>query len=137
MCATDGAGKPTHEQPSGDPLGSGPLGNGGNRGLAEMISIGPGVPRGLPNRLAVLLELFAEAAAGMEQQRHTSPQRQGEGIITFVFTCPHTGLVADLGLPNDDDVVALRAAQRIIDLAGQGERDLDRLKAATLAWVAK
>jgi hypothetical protein len=87
MCATDGAGKPTHDQPSGDPLGSG-----ANRRLADMISIGPGVPRGLPDRLAVLLELFVEAAAGMEQQRRTSSRGQAEGIITFVFTCPHTGL---------------------------------------------
>jgi hypothetical protein len=40
-------------------------------------------------------------------------------------------------LSNDDDAVALRAAQRILDLAAQGERDPERLKVATLACMAK
>jgi hypothetical protein len=87
MCATDGAGKPTHDELSADPL-SGI----GSRRLADMISSGPGVPRGLPDRLVVLLDLFAQAAAGREQQAPTGPHGQAEGIVTFVFTCPYTGL---------------------------------------------
>jgi hypothetical protein len=57
--------------------------------------------------------------------------------VVAILSSAFRAVVADLGLPNNDDVVALRAAQRIIDLAGQGERDPERLKAATLAWVAK
>jgi hypothetical protein len=34
-----------------------------------------------------------------------------------------------------DDAVALRIARRIIELAAAGERDPERLKATTLAWM--
>jgi hypothetical protein len=57
-----------------------------------MISIGPGVPRVLPDRLAVLLDLFVEASANMAQRQHTSPHERTGNIVTFVFTCPFTGL---------------------------------------------
>jgi hypothetical protein len=38
-------------------------------------------------------------------------------------------------LPGRDDVVGLRAARRIIELATRGERDPERLKAVILGWV--
>jgi hypothetical protein len=40
-------------------------------------------------------------------------------------------------LSDSDEVVALRAARRIIKPAAQGERDPERLKAVVLAWVTK
>jgi hypothetical protein len=42
-----------------------------------------------------------------------------------------------LGLSDRDEVIALKAARLIIGFAAQGERDPERLKAATLAWMAK
>jgi hypothetical protein len=38
-------------------------------------------------------------------------------------------------LPGRDDIVGLRAARRIIELAARGERDPERLKAVILGWV--
>lgn len=46
-----------------------------------------------------------------------------------------SAIFADLGLSGRDDAVALRAAQRIIELAYAGERDPKRLQAVTLSWV--
>jgi hypothetical protein len=54
-------------------------------------------------------------------------------IISSAFRA----VLADLGITDGDEGVALRAAQRIIDLVAAGERDPERLKVATLAWVAK
>jgi hypothetical protein len=45
--------------------------------------------------------------------------------------------VVELGLSDHDEGVALRVAQRIIDLAADGERDPERLKVATLRWMTK
>jgi hypothetical protein len=44
---------------------------------------------------------------------------------------------AELGLSDRDDILALRIARRIIELAVRGERDPERLKAVVLAWVMK
>jgi hypothetical protein len=38
-------------------------------------------------------------------------------------------------LSGRDDIVGLRAARRIIELAARGERDPERLKAVILGWV--
>jgi hypothetical protein len=57
--------------------------------------------------------------------------------VVAILSSAFRAVVAKLGLLNNDDAVALRAAQRIIDLAAQGERDPDRLEAATLAWMTK
>jgi hypothetical protein len=38
-------------------------------------------------------------------------------------------------LPCRDDIVGLRAARRIIELAARGERDPERLKAVVLGWI--
>jgi hypothetical protein len=53
--------------------------------------------------------------------------------VSFAF---HT-VFAELALSDSDEVVALRVARRIIDLASQGEHDPERLKAVVLAWVTK
>jgi hypothetical protein len=57
--------------------------------------------------------------------------------VAAILSSAFQAIVTDPGLSNDDVAVALRAAQRILDLASQGERDPERLKAATLAGVAK
>jgi hypothetical protein len=44
---------------------------------------------------------------------------------------------ARLGIWDSDEVVALRIARRIIELAVRGERDPGRLKAVARAWVIK
>jgi hypothetical protein len=48
---------------------------------------------------------------------------------------PGEYVFADLRLSDRDDAVALRAARRIIELASAGERDPERLKAATVRWM--
>jgi hypothetical protein len=40
-------------------------------------------------------------------------------------------------LSHSDEIHALRVARRIIDLAAQGERNPERLRAVVLAWVTK
>jgi hypothetical protein len=57
--------------------------------------------------------------------------------VVAILSSAFQAVVTDLGLSDDDDAVALRAAQRILDLAAQGERDPERLKVATLACVAR
>jgi hypothetical protein len=57
--------------------------------------------------------------------------------VVAILSSAFRAVVADLSLSDDDDAVALRAAQRILDLAAQGERDPERLKTATLACMAK
>jgi hypothetical protein len=48
-----------------------------------------------------------------------------------------SAVFADLGLSDRDDAIALRAARRIIELAAAGERDPERLRAATIRWVTE
>jgi hypothetical protein len=57
--------------------------------------------------------------------------------VVAIISSAFRAVVADLGLSYRDEVVALRAARRIIDLTAEGERDPERLKIATLAWVTK
>ena len=56
--------------------------------------------------------------------------------VVAILSSAFQAVVTNLSLSDDDDAVALRAAQRILDLAAQGERDPERLKVATLACVA-
>ena len=53
------------------------------------------------------------------------------GTISDAFRA----VVVELGLSDRDDVIALKAARLIIGFAAKGERDVERLKAATLAWM--
>jgi hypothetical protein len=50
-------------------------------------------------------------------------------------SCAFRGVVAELGLSDSDDVVAVGVARRIVELAVKGERDPEKLKAVVLAWV--
>jgi hypothetical protein len=58
------------------------------------------------------------------------------GVVAIVSSAFHI-VFAELGLSDSDEIVALRVARRIIELAAQGERDPKRLKAVVLAWVTK
>jgi hypothetical protein len=57
-------------------------------------------------------------------------------VVAIVSSAFHT-VFAEIDLSDSDEVVALRVARRIINLAAQGERDPERLKAIVLAWVRK
>jgi hypothetical protein len=57
--------------------------------------------------------------------------------VAAAVSCAFHAVVAELGLSDSDEVVALRVARRIVELAVQGERDPERLKAVVLAWVMK
>jgi hypothetical protein len=55
-------------------------------------------------------------------------------VVAIVSSAFHT-IFAELGLSDSDEIVALRVARRIIELAVRGERDPDKLRAVVLAWV--
>jgi hypothetical protein len=57
--------------------------------------------------------------------------------IVAIMGSAFSAVFVDLGLSDRDDAVALRAARRIIELAAAGERDPERLKAATIRWVTE
>jgi hypothetical protein len=84
-------------------------------------------------------------ALGGNERRGASPASRGARERTYVLDPEVVASVssafhvafAELGLSDTDEVVALRVARRIIDLAAQGERDPQRLKAIVLAWVTK
>jgi hypothetical protein len=62
------------------------------------------------------------------------PRSFDPGVVTIINSA-FSAVFADLGLSDRDDAVALRVARRIIELAFAGERDPERLRATTLAWV--
>jgi hypothetical protein len=84
-------------------------------------------------------------AFGGNERRGASPASHGARDRTYVLDPEVVAIVssafhiafAELGLSDTDEVVALRVAPRIIDLAAQGERDPERLRAVVLAWVTK
>jgi hypothetical protein len=54
------------------------------------------------------------------------------GVIAIISST-YQAVLSDLGLLDHEDKVTLLVARRIIDLASEGERNPDRLRAATLA----
>ena len=82
---------------------------------------------------------------GGDERKATSTISRSMGERTYAFdpevvailSSAFHAVFAELRLSDSDDVVALRVARRIIELAVQGERDPDRLKAVVLAWVTK
>jgi hypothetical protein len=84
-------------------------------------------------------------ALGGNERRGASSVSRGARERTYVLDPEVVAIVssafhavfAELELSNGDEIVALRVARRIIDLAAQGERDPERLKAAALSWVTK
>jgi hypothetical protein len=57
--------------------------------------------------------------------------------VVAIMGSAFSAVFADLRLSDRDDAVALRAARRIIELAAAGERDPERLRAATIRWVTE
>ena len=81
-----------------------------------------------------------------ELQRRLSTMLGGKGSIAqmaraldpevvAIINAAFSAVFADLHLSERDETVALRVARRIIELAFAGERDPERLKATTLAWM--
>ena len=69
--------------------------------------------------------------ASTEGERPNAFEPEVIGTISDAFRA----VVVELGLSDRDDVIALHAARLIIGFAAKGERDAERLKAATLAWM--
>ena len=63
----------------------------------------------------------------------SSPGYAFEPEVVAILTTAFRAIIAELA--NRDEIVGLRAARRIIELAARGERDPERLKAVVLAWV--
>jgi hypothetical protein len=57
--------------------------------------------------------------------------------VVAVINSAFSAVFIDLGLSHREDTVALRAAQRIINLAYSGERDPEKLRKVTLSWVTE
>jgi hypothetical protein len=87
----------------------------------------------LQNRLSKTLG--ADARKGTREGRETTVALDPE-VVGTLSTAFHAAF-AELGLSDNDEVIALRVARRMIKLAVQGERDPERLRAVVLAWVAK
>jgi hypothetical protein len=60
----------------------------------------------------------------------------GPEVIDIMSSAYHA-VLSDLGLSDHEDSITLLVARRIIDLATEGERDPDRLRATTLASLTK
>jgi hypothetical protein len=58
----------------------------------------------------------------------------GPEDIAIIATAYHA-VLAELDLSDQEDAITLLIARRIIGLASEGERDADRLRAATLASI--
>jgi hypothetical protein len=92
----------------------------------------------LQHRLSRVLGENAHAAGtGSITRMARDRGRAFDPEVVAIISSAFRAVVADLGLVDRDENVALRAARRIIDLAGEGERDAERLKAATLGWITR
>jgi hypothetical protein len=60
----------------------------------------------------------------------------GPEVIAIMSSAYHA-VLSDLGLLDQEDGITLLVARRIIDLATEGERDPERLRAIALASLAK
>jgi hypothetical protein len=78
-----------------------------------------------------LSEMLGGKASAARVVRAFDPE-----VVTIISSA-FSAIFVDLGLSDRDDAVALRAAQRIIELAYAGERDPKRLRAVTLSWVTE
>jgi hypothetical protein len=84
----------------------------------------------LQQRLSTMLGEGARIAASARNQG-----RAFEPEIVANISCAFRDVFTELGLANRDEIIALEAARLIIGFAAQGERDPERLKVATLAWM--
>jgi hypothetical protein len=60
----------------------------------------------------------------------------GPEVVAIMSSAYHA-VLSDLGLADQEDSITLLVARRIIDLAAEGERDPERLRATTLASLTK
>jgi hypothetical protein len=60
----------------------------------------------------------------------------GPEVIAIMSSAYHA-VLSDLGLSDHEDSITLLVARRIIDLAAEGERDPERLRATALASLTK
>jgi hypothetical protein len=84
----------------------------------------------LQQRLSTILGDRGRVAS-TEGERPNVFEPEVIGTISDAFRA----VVVELGLSDRDDVVALKAARLIIGFAAKGERNVERLRAATLAWM--
>ncbi len=80
-----------------------------------------------------LHDRLAKSLGGGKPSKGSSPSYAFEPEVVAVLTAAFRAIFAELG--GRDEIVGLRAARRIIELAARGERDPERLKAVVLAWV--
>jgi hypothetical protein len=60
-----------------------------------------------------------------------------EPEVVAIISTAYQAVLTELGLSDNEDKITLLVARRIIELASKGERDPDRLRAATLASMSK
>jgi hypothetical protein len=74
---------------------------------------------------------------GRVGRRAREPRGAFEPEDIAVISAAYYAVLADLGLSVQVDAATLLVARRVIELASEGERDPNRLRAATLASVRK
>jgi hypothetical protein len=82
----------------------------------------------LQDRLSKTLGEHDPTSLRRKEHRHAF-QPEVVAVVTSAFH----DVFAELA--DRDEIVGLRAARRIIELAARGERDPERLKAVVLAWL--
>lgn len=60
-----------------------------------------------------------------------------EPEVVAIISSAYQAVLAELGLLDNEDKITLLVARRIIEFASEGERDPDRLRAATLVSMSK
>ena len=60
-----------------------------------------------------------------------------EPEVVAIISTAYQAVLTELGLTDNEDKITLFVARRIIEFASEGERDPDRLRAATLASMSK
>jgi hypothetical protein len=93
----------------------------------------------------VAQSLHGSNSGGIMEERQTSPiarcVREFGGAFgpeeIAIISATYEAVLAQLSLSDRGGVAALTVAKRIIELASDGERDPNRLRAATLASVSK
>jgi hypothetical protein len=77
-----------------------------------------------------LQDRLAKSLGGRKASRGSSP---GYALVVAILTTAFRAIFAELD--DRDEIVGVRAARRIIEMAARGERDPERFKAIVLAWV--
>jgi hypothetical protein len=85
--------------------------------------------------LAHIHELQRRLSAMLRKGSIAQVARAFDPEVVAIISSAFSAVFADLRLSDRDDAVARRVARRIIELAFAGERDPERLKATTLAWM--